>query len=80
MKRFVIYSLGFIGLESKKSKYSNKYENLPVHLGKTIVGKYKKGASREDLTRFISNTYNLSSKEAGFILDSLKYLNDHKRN
>lgn len=76
-KRFLIYNQGFIGLKINKSKYSNKYENLPVQLGKTIIGKHKKGYSIKDIQSFLKKTFELNFDESILIINNLKYFNEN---
>lgn len=76
-KRFLIYNQGFIGLKINKSKYSNKYENLPIQLGKTIIGKYKKGHSINAIQTFLKKTYELNFDESILIINYLKYFNEN---
>jgi hypothetical protein len=76
-KRFLIYNQGFIGLKINKSKYSNKYENLPVQLGKTIISKHKKGHSINAIQTFFKKTYDLNLDESILIINNLKYFNEN---
>jgi len=76
-KRFLIYNQGFIGLKINKSKYSNKYDNLPVQLGKTIIGKHKKGYSIKDIQSFLKKTFELNFDESILIINNLKYFNEN---
>jgi hypothetical protein len=76
-KRFLIYNQGFIGLKINKNKYSNKYENLPVQLGKTIIGKHKKGHSINEIQSFLKKTYELNFDESILIVNNLKYFNEN---
>lgn len=76
-KRFLIYNQGFIGLKINKSKYSNKYENLPVQLGKTIISKHKKGHSINAIQTFFKKTYDLNFDESILIINNLKYFNEN---
>ena len=81
MKRFILYKQGFIGLKIKKEKYNNeKYENLPVQLGKTIISKHKKGYSIEDIKYYLKEEFDLSFEESKLLLDNLKYFNENTRN
>jgi len=76
-KRFLIYNQGFIGLKINKNKYSNKYESLPVQLGKTIISKHKKGHSINAIQTFLKKTYELNFDESRLIINNLKYFNEN---
>lgn len=76
-KRFLIYNQGFIGLKIYKYKYSNKYGNLPVQLGKTIIGKHKKGHSINEIQSFLKKTFELNFDESILIINNLKYFNEN---
>lgn len=76
-KRFLIYNQGFIGLKINKNKYSNKYESLPVQLGKTIISKHKKGHSINAIQTFLKKTYELNFDESVLIINNLKYFNEN---
>lgn len=80
MKRFLIFNQGFIGLQEYKNEYNDKFTKLPVQLGKTIIGKHKKGYSINDIQTFLLNSFNLTFEESKLILDNLKYFNENKRN
>lgn len=80
MKRFLIFNQGFIGLQEYKNEYNDKFKKLPVQLGKTIIGKHKKGYSINDIQTFLLNSFNLTFEESKLILDNLKYFNENKRN
>ena len=74
-KRFIVYNQNFIGLTSKKSTYNiEKYNNLPVQLGKIIQNKVKnkKIISLDQMNFFLNSEYNLESKEIANILTLLK--------
>lgn len=77
MKRFLIFNQGFIGLTDKKYIYDDKYKNLPVQLGKTIIAKHKKGYTINDIQTFLLNSYNLNFKESELIINNLKYFNEN---
>lgn len=77
MKRFLIFNQGFIGLTDKKNIYDDKYKNLPVQLGKTIIAKHKKGYTINDIQTFLLNSYNLNFKESELIINNLKYFNEN---
>jgi hypothetical protein len=77
--RFQIYNQGFIGLKINKSKYSNKYENLPIQLGKTIINKHKNGYSINDIQSFVRTSFELNFDESRLIINNLKYFNENKR-
>lgn len=76
-KRFIVYNQGFIGLKTNKNTYSNKYENLPVQLGKTIISKHKKGHSINAIQTFLKKTYELNFDESILIINYLKYFNEN---
>lgn len=76
-KRFLVYNQGFIGLKINKNKYSNKYESLPVQLGKTIISKHKKGHSINAIQTFLKKTYELNFDESILIINYLKYFNEN---
>jgi hypothetical protein len=80
MRRFIIYNQGFVGLQIIKNKYDNKFNNLPVQLGKTIIAKHKKGYSIVNIKTFLRNSYDLDFEESELILNNLKYFNENKRN
>ena len=80
MKRFIIYNQSFIGLRSKINQYNEKYSNIPVQLGKTIIGKHKKGYTVNEIKNYLKDDYNLSFEEAEYIINNLKYFNENKRN
>jgi hypothetical protein len=80
MKRFLIFNQGFIGLQEYKNEYNDKFKKLPVQLGKTIIGKHKKGYSINYIQTFLLKSLNLTFEESKLILDNLKYFNENKRN
>jgi len=80
LKRFLVYNQGFIGLQSKQGQYDDKFKSLPKQLGKTIIGKHKKGYSIKDIQDFLLASYNLTFNESKFILNNLNYFNENKRN
>ncbi|TMM29681.1 hypothetical protein FDT66_11245 [Polaribacter aestuariivivens] len=77
LKRFLIYNQGFIGLQIKEEQYDDKFNSLPVQLGKTIIAKHKKGYSINDIKTFLLNSYNLTFEESKLILNNLKYFNEN---
>jgi hypothetical protein len=76
-KRFIIFNQGFIGLKVNKIKYSNKYESLPVQLGKTIISYSKKGYSKKEIQIFLQEAFGLTSNESIQIINNLKYFNEN---
>lgn len=76
-KRFIVYNQGFIGLKTNKNTYSNKYENLPIQLGNTIIGKHKKGHSINEIQSFLKKTFELNFDESILIINNLKYFNEN---
>jgi hypothetical protein len=74
-KDFIIYNQKFVGLKSKVKVYENdKYENLPIQLGKTIIGLINKGAfqSKRALAKYLEEKYLLTENETNNILLNLK--------
>lgn len=74
---FIIFNQKFIGLTNKKSSYDLlKYENLPVQLGKLINRKIKKKLITDinQMSNFLNENYNLTTKETKNILASLNII------
>ena len=73
-KSFIIFNQKFIGLSSKKNDYDlNKYENLPIQLGKIIQLKIKKESNINfnQMMIFLKDNYNLTQKDTKNILTVL---------
>lgn len=71
---FIFYNQKFIGLSTKEEFYDKtKYDNIPIQLGKKIIGKLKKNpkTTSEQLDDFLRLNYKLTSKEVRNILSSL---------
>jgi hypothetical protein len=74
-KEFIIYNQKFVGLKSKIKNYNNaKYENLPIQLGKTIIGLINRGVfqSKNALVKYLGEKYLLTESEINNILLNLK--------
>jgi hypothetical protein len=76
-KRFIIYSQSFIGLKKNLEFYSEKYNRIPVHLGKIIIGKYLKGYTKAEINIFLQTNYDLTIDESNLIINNLKYFNEN---
>lgn len=74
-KDFIIYNQKFVGLKAKIKIYENdKYENLPMQLGKTIIGLIHRGVfqSKKALAKYLEEKYLLTENETNNILLNLK--------
>ncbi len=74
-KDFIIYNQKFVGLKAKIKNYENdKYENLPLQLGKIIIGLLKRGVfkSKIALAKYLEEKYLLTEDETNNILLNLK--------
>jgi hypothetical protein len=74
-KDFIIYNQKFVGLKAKVKVYENdKYENLPIQLGKTIIGLINRGIfkSKTTLAKYLEEKYLLTENETNNILLNLK--------
>ncbi len=70
-KGFLFFNQNFIGLKKIAREYDNeKYNNLPIQLGKKIVSGVSKGefTNSESIINFIISEYHLSKEEAENIL------------
>lgn len=69
---FIFFPQGFIGLNSLKEKYDiDKYQELPVQLGKRLLSLNRKGYSKQEIINYIVLTHNLNEEEAIVILNNL---------
>ncbi|PRZ21259.1 sigma factor-like helix-turn-helix DNA-binding protein [Flavobacterium granuli] len=74
-KDFIIYNQKFVGLKAKIKIYENdKYENLPIQLGKKIIGLINRGVfqSKTALAKYLEEKYLLTENETNNILLNLK--------
>lgn len=70
---FIFLRQGFIGLNSLKEKYDiDKYQNLPVQFGKTIISLNRKGYSKQDIVHYIISNFNLNEEESFAIINNLE--------
>ena len=70
---FIFLRQGFIGLNYFKEKYdTNKYQNLPIQLGKTLIALSKKDYSKQDIVNYIKSNYNLNEEESIAIINNLE--------
>ena len=74
---FIFYNQSFVGLQSNMHKYNEKYSNLPMQLGKDLIGKHQKGNSILDIVTYISEEYDLSLEQSKLIINRLKYFNEN---
>lgn len=76
---FIIFNQNFIGLTSKKNNYDlEKYSNLPIQLGKYIIGKFKSGYSLNEIKHHCSEIWGLTLHESELIIQNLKYFKQNK--
>ena len=74
---FVFFNQQFVGLTSKKNNYDlDKYENIPLQLGKEIIRKHKQGYCVEKIKIYLKDEYDLSSYESELIINTLDYFNE----
>lgn len=74
-KDFIIYNQKFVGLKAKVEVYENdKYKNLPLQLGKIIIGLINRGVfqSKTTLAKYLEEKYLLTENETNNILLNLK--------
>jgi hypothetical protein len=76
-KRFIFYSQSFIGLKKNLEFYSEKYNRIPVHLGKIVIGKYHRGYTKSEINIFLQTNYDLTIDESNLIINNLKYFNEN---
>ncbi len=76
-KRFIVFSQSFIGLRENMKFYSEKYNNLPVQLGKTIIAKHKKGVSKSEINNFLQSNFDLTLDESNLVINNLQYFNEN---
>ncbi|AZB23034.1 hypothetical protein EG338_07390 [Kaistella haifensis] len=70
---FIFLRQGFLGLNSLKEKYNiNKYQNLPVQFGKTLISLNRKGYSKQQIINYIKSNYNLNEEESSAIINNLE--------
>lgn len=72
-ERFLIFNQGFIGLKINFKDEDEKYNELPVQLGKTIIALHKNGKSIEQIKLYLTKTYNLTHKESSLIVHNQNY-------
>lgn len=74
---FVFFNQKFVGLTSRRNKYDlDKYENIPLQLGKEIIRKHKQGYCVEKIKIYLKDEYDLSSYESELIINTLDYFNE----
>lgn len=74
---FVFFNQQFVGLTSKRNKYDlDKYENIPLQLGKEIIRKHKQGYCVEKIKIYLKEEYDLSSYESDLIINTLDYFKE----
>lgn len=79
---FVIFNQKFIGLRSKMKIYDlEKYNNLPIQLGKTIIKLSKRNEynSKEKLIKYLEKNYLLTENESANLITNLKLTYEYKR-
>lgn len=75
--RFIVFSQSFIGLRENVKFYSEKYNKLPVQLGKTIISKHQKGETRAEINNFLQTNFDLTFDESNLVINNLKYFNEN---
>lgn len=76
---YLIFNQNFVGLTSKKHEYDlSKYKNIPMQLGKRIIGRHQTGHTVDDIIIYLNRKYNLSVDESKLIINNLDYFNESK--
>ncbi|WP_024482375.1 hypothetical protein [Cellulophaga baltica] len=71
---FIVFNQKFVGLTNKRHLYDVvKYNNLPIQLGKVIIGKINSNSISDinEMSNFLKHNYKLTLKETNNILESL---------
>ena len=58
--------------------YSEKYNKLPVQLGKTIIAMHQKGFTKSEINNFLQTNFEMTFDESNLVINNLNYFNEIK--
>lgn len=77
-ERFIVFNQSFIGLRINVKYYSEKYNKLPVQLGKTIIAMHQKGFTKSEINNFLQTNFEMTFDESNLVINNLNYFNEIK--